>query len=245
MDEDTTTGGGMPPTTPTPEAPAPETRQPEDVSGLKTALDSERKRAKELERQFKAMQESIKDIDPEKYKKLEQLQTQAEEWNKREIDLRNQLEQDYNSRVQGEQTKYQELQVRYSDLQLRTAAEKAYQMAGGRSGAGEDGTSFFEAYYSNVRGRLQLTDKGAVEVIDGNGVRQYSKKDATKLMTPDEYFGLHLTHPVYGNFFERQQPGKGGGMSPLQPTIAAGTDLSNLPAAERLTALRQQQNQRR
>jgi hypothetical protein len=237
MENEDQSGGGMPPETPetAPEKPA------EDVTGLKNALEAERKRARDLERQYKQAQEAIKDIDPEKYKRLEQLQTQAEEWNKKEIDLRNALELDYNTRLKVEQTKYTELNSHLNELMLRTAAEKSFQMAGGRSGAGDDGTSFFEAFYSNVRGRLQLTEKGGVEVIDNNGVRQYSKKDATKLMTPDEYFSGQISHPVYGNFFERQQPGKGGGMSPNQVTVSAGQDLSSLPASERLTILRNQQ----
>lgn len=230
-------GGGISPdatTTPINTQPA------EDLTGLKSALSKERDRASQFEKQLKQLQESVKGIDPEKYKQFEQLQEQAEKWNQKEVEIRNGVEQEWTVKVQAEQQKVKDLMAELQGLKLRTQAEKAYQSANGRSGGGEDGTTFFDAFYTNIQRSLKLNDKGELEVIDGNGVRLFSKKDATKPMSPAEYFGGLITHPVYGTYFMPQQPGKGGGAQPSH-NVNVPQDLSALPRAERLTLLRQQQ----
>lgn len=211
---------------------------PEDVTGLKNALDAERKLGKDLQRQLREIQDQFKDIDPTKYAQLQKLQQQTEELNQREAKFRAEVEQEWTSKVQAEQRKTSELQTRLNDLIMRTEAEKAYQASNGRSGAGEDGLSFFDLFYGSVSRSFQLNDKGQIEVIDGTGARLYSKKDPTKLMSPAEYFSTLVAHPVFGNFFERQQPGRGGGMNPNGGNLRNAQDLSHLSRADRLTALR-------
>lgn len=226
-------GGG---TNPTPPEPAPA----EDVSGLKSALQKERERANQVDKQLKQIQEMFKGIDPEKYKQLEVLQAQAEEWNQKEAQMRQTLEQEWTGKVQAEQKKMQDAEQRYQTLLLRTQAEKAYQAAGGRSGGGEDNVTFFDAFFTNVNKSLKLNDKGELEVLDGNGVRLFSKKDASKPMSAAEHFSGLIAHPVLGHYFMPQQPGKGGGAQPSVP-VNMPADFSNLPRSERLTLLRQQQ----
>lgn len=212
----------------------------EDLSGLKSALQKERDRANQTDKQLKQIQEMFKGIDPEKYKQLQVLQAQAEEWNQKEAQMRQTLDQEWAGKLQAEQKKTQEAEQRYQNLLLRTQAEKAYQVTGGRSGGGDDNVTFFEAFFKNVDRSLKLNDKGELEVIDGNGVRLFSKKDATKPMSAAEYFSGLLTHPVLGHYFAPQQPGKGGGMQPNTP-VNMSQDFSTLPRSERLTLLRQQQ----
>lgn len=241
-------GDALPPEPPAPSS-APDSKpssppeQPtgEDLTGLKKALESERNRAKDLERQFKQFQESIKGIDPEKYKQLEILQKQAEEWNRKEIEIRNNYERDFTERFKVEQDKTAAWEAKFNELLVRTEAERAYQLAEGRSGAGDDGTTFFEAFFTNIRGRLQLNEQGKLEVVDPNGTRLYSKKNASQLMSPAEYFSDLVTHPVFGTFFERRSTAKGGGMNPNQVpngVVVGGEDLNALSASERLTILR-------
>lgn len=232
-------GGGISPDPTSPTTPV-NTQPGEDLTGLKSALSKERDRASTFERQLKQLQESVKGIDPEKYKQFEQLQEQAEKWNQKEVEIRNGVEQEWTLKVQSEQKKVADLVAELQGLKLRTQAEKAYQSANGRSGGGEDGTTFFDAFYTNIQRSLKLSDKGELEVIDGNGVRLFSKKDATKPMSPAEYFSGLITHPVYGTYFLPQQPGKGGGAQP-STSVNVPADLSSLPRAERLTLLRQQQ----
>lgn len=227
--------GGIPP--------EPVTEPPpvgEDLSGLKKALESERSAAKELKRKVAQMEELFKGIDPEKYKQLEALQKQAEEWNQREITIKQELEKDYQNAIANEQKKVQTLESQYKDLVLRTQAEKAYSIVGGRTGGGEDGITFFEAFFGNITKSLRLNDQGQIEVIDANGVRRFSKKDASKPMPASEFFAELVTHPVLGHYFQPQKPGKGGGMQPQQPgVVATGADLSNMSRSDRLTVLRQ------
>jgi hypothetical protein len=225
---------------------AAETPTGEDVSGLKKALQSERDRAKALEQQFAALRDSVKNIDPVKYKQLEALQEQAEQQQQREIQIRNTYEAEYNQRLAVEKKRASDWETQYNGLMMRTQAEKAFQAAKGRTGAGEDGTTFFEAFFTNIQPRLKLTEKGQIEVVDLSGVRLFSKKDATKLMTPTEFFTDLITHPVFGTFFERQNPAKGGGMNPnQQATHIGGEGLEHLSPAERLSILRERASTRR
>lgn len=211
----------------------------EDVTGLKNALTNERKRAGDLEKQFKQLQESVKGIDPEKYKQFEALQAEAEKWNQKEVEIRQGLETEWTKKVEAEQTKAKGFESMYLNLLKRTEAEKAYQVVKGRTGAGEDGITFFDSFLAVAGNSLRLNDKGQLEVIDANGTRKFSAKDATKPMTAAEYFETLTKHPVLGHYFERQNDARGGGM---QQSHNFGNlsqqDLSKLPRAERLAAAR-------
>ncbi|MBD1995158.1 hypothetical protein H6G00_00760 [Leptolyngbya sp. FACHB-541] len=210
----------------------------EDVTGLKNALAGERKRAGDLEKQFKQLQESVKGIDPEKYKQFETLQAEAEKWNQREVEIRTGLETEWTKKVEAEQTKSKGFETQYLDLLKRTEAEKAYQAVKGRVGAGEDGITFFDSFLAVAGISLRLNGK-QLEVIDANGTRRFSAKDATKPMSAVEYFETLTKHPVLGHYFERQNDSRGGGM---QQSHNLGNlsqqDLSKLPRAERLAAAR-------
>lgn len=223
-------------------APANDPTPPEDVSGLKAALEAERKRAKEADRTLKALQESVKGMDPEKYKQFEQLQQQAEEWNQKQITIRTEVETEWSGKLQAEMTKTKEFEGKYLDLQKRTEAEKAFQAAKGRSGAGDAGITYFDSLLAVINKNLRLNDKGQVEVIDANGARLFSKADATKPMTPKEYFEGLRTDPVLGHCFEPIGRGNGGGMPPGSGNGFTSTreDWSKLPRSERLTIARQQ-----
>lgn len=233
-DNDDQSGGGTPPPTPTPPEPA------EDVSGLKSALQKERDRGNTLEKQFKQLQDSFKGIDPEKYKQFETLQQQAEEANQREAQLRQTLESEYTGQIKQEQTKAQEWQQKFASLQKRTQVEKFFGAAGGRGEAGDDGVSFFDSINAHTDRHLRLNDKGELEVLDNNGVRRFSKKDASKPMSPIEFMEELKTHPVLGHCFLPANNAKGGGMQPNAKSYTS-QDVSSLPFAERVRVLRQQQ----
>lgn len=232
-------GGGTPPEPTSPTQPGGE--PPEDISGLKSALAKERDGATALRRQLAQLQEQVKGIDPAKYAQLEELQKRAEEWNQKEVELRTRYESEWVTKVKAEQERANQFEQRLLDLTMRTQAEKAYQAAGGRNGAGDDGTTFFDAFFTNVQKSLRLNEKGTeVEVVDASGARLFSKKDSTKPMTAAEYFSSMAKHPVFGHYFAPQQPGKGGGMQPNSTTITPQVDLSNLGRSERLAILRRQ-----
>ena len=217
------------------------TTDAEDITGLKSALQKERQLKADFEKRFKQMETLYKDIDPAKYQQLQALQAQAEEWNQKEAQLKSSLDEEWTRKVQAEQTRSKEFEQKYLALQLQTQAEKAYQAANGRSGGGDDGITFFDAFYGNIGNRLKLNEQSQLEVVDEKGARLFSKKDATKPMNAVEFFQDLVKHPVYGHYFAPQNPGKGGGMTPNSGSYQTGTDLSALPAAERLTILRQQQ----
>jgi hypothetical protein len=220
FEDDNGAGGGSgaatPPTPETPETPA-----GEDLAGLKSALEKERARANAAEKAFKKQQdlllqqqESIKGIDPEKYKQFEQLQAQAEQWGQRETKLRSEFEEQLQRSVQVEQGKVAEIQEQYNGLLKRTAIAQAYQACPtpGRMGGGEDGVNFFDSFCTLIEKTLRMNDKGELEVLDANGVRRYSSKDASKLMSATEYFSTLSGHPVYGQYFQAPST-KGGGMT--------------------------------
>lgn len=241
--------GGTGSTVETPQPTTETTQQPtDDLAGLKSALQKERERAqaeekarKDYERQYNQLKESVKGIDPDQYKKLEALQAQHEEWNKKEIDLRNSLEADYQARSAVEQEKLKAWETKYNELQLRTEAEKAYQLASGRSGGADDGTTFFDQFYLSQSQRLKYNPQTSqLEVFDQKGLRMYSKADSSKPMSATEYFKSLITHPVFGYFFQPDPNKRGSGTQPGSTINASNYqgDLSKLPRAERLAMLR-------
>jgi hypothetical protein len=214
--------------------------QGEDVSGLKSALEKERAANKTTLQKLKQLEESLKGIDPEKYKQFEALQAQAETWNQEKVKYRTELETEWTGKVKAEQDKYTALHIQHRNLVKFTIAEKAFQGAKGLSGAGDDGITYFDSLMATVSNRLHLTDKGAIEVVDNNGTRLFSAKDATKPMTPQEYFESLHRHPILGHFFGANPAARGGGMNPGSGSGGGkpGQDLSGMSRSERLNALR-------
>jgi hypothetical protein len=186
----------------------------EIAKNLKLTLDKERARANAAEKAYKQQQEAIKGIDPEKYKQFEHLQAQAEQWNQQEAKLKSEFEQQLQRSVQAEQTKVADVQAKYDTLLKRTAISQAYQACPtpGRMGGGEDGVNFFDSFCTLIQNTLRMNDKGELEVLDNNGVRRYSAKDASKPMSATEYFSTLSGHPVYGQYFQAPST-KGGGMT--------------------------------
>jgi len=190
----------------------------EDLTGLKNALAAERKRASEAEKQFKQLQSSFDGIDPtaakqamENYKKL---QEQQEAWNQKETELTNQLNEGFNRKLQTASQETETWKGKYNDLLTRTLAQQAYEAAGGRAGGSEDGITYFDAFFNNIKGQLKLNDKGQLEVIDGTGARIFSKKNTSDPMGANEFFAGYSTHPVFSHLFAAQGNSKGGGMQP-------------------------------
>lgn len=191
----------------------------EDVTGLKNALSSERKLKADLERQLKQIQAAYGEISPDAARqaqqRLAQLNAQQEEWNQKETQLTNRLNDEWNRKLQTETQKGKEWQGKYQELKKLILAEAAYQSAGGRAGGSEsDGMTFFQAFYNNVGVHLRLNEKEELEVVDATGARLYSKKKDSELMSPAEFFAGYATHPVFSTLFAAQNNSRGSGMNP-------------------------------
>lgn len=122
----------------------------------------------------------------------------------------------------------------------QTAIQEGYQSAGGRSEVAPDGSSFFKLAEKHIDKFVRTNDEGRTEVLDRNGIRRYSSKDASKPMSLIEYFDELKTHPVLKSCFNHTTE------SPQVEPIAtpkANPNWQGLSGAERLTRLRQQAQQ--
>jgi hypothetical protein len=211
--------------------------EPEDVSGLKSALQKEREARKSFESKFTSLQELYKDIDPEKYKQFEALQAREETRNKEFSELRQNLEAGYTKQIGEYQTKLQGTEAKLTELTNRYEIEKAYGAVGGSIEAGEDGVGYFDLFYTSVNRNLKRNENGELEVMDADGVRRYSQKDAKKPMALQEFFESYKLHPVLGNCFPMKNPPKGGGANPSARDYGRNPDLSQMSRSERLNYL--------
>lgn len=237
-------GAGTPPT-----STAPDNSNSGGDSGtdnyaeLRKALDAEREQRKQFESKSKQFEGIFKQLDsnatPEEiakqFRELKTLQAQSEQWGQKEQELRTSLETEHNKRVQAEQLKTQEFETKYNGLLLRTQAERAFQAVKGRTGAGEAGVTFFDTLMASIAPTLKLDDKGTLEVVDAQGKTRYSAKDASKKMTPTEYFELLTKDPVLGYCFDRQSNGQGGGMNPNQQNYQNPGDWKTLNRTQQMS----------
>lgn len=211
--------------------------EPEDVSGLKSALQKERESRKSFESQFNSLKEAYKDIDPEKYKQFEALQAREQQRNAEVAEMRRNLEAGYTKQISESQTKLQATEAKLVELTNRYEIEKAYGAVGGSIEAGDDGVGYFDLFYASVSKNLKRNENGELEVLDADGVRRYSSKDAKKPMDLREFFESYKLHPVLGNCFPIKNPPKGGGANPSARDYGRNPDLSQMSRSERLNYL--------
>lgn len=212
-------------------------KEPEDVSGLKSALAKEREARKTFESQLNSLKEAYKDIDPEKYKQFEALQAREQQRNAEVADMRRSLEAGYAKQISESEAKRQAIETKLFELNNRYEIEKAYGAIGGSIEAGDDGVGYFDLFYASVSKNLKRNENGELEVLDADGVRRYSSKDAKKPMDLREFFESYKLHPVLGNCFPIKNPPKGGGANPSARDYGRNPDLSQMSRSERLNYL--------
>ena len=190
-------------------------QQPETLGqpGL-AALEAEREARKAAERRLKAIEQQLQGLDPDQLRNIKEAQEREErlrsEMDQRIKDAAEAAKAELMQQVKIKDQKLSEALAEKSDLYRRQALANAFQVAGGRSGGAEDGTTYFDALMGAVGSRFKVSDAGDVLVINPNGETMLS--DSGDPISPAAYLEGLKSHPVYGHFFAPVSNGHGGGM---------------------------------
>ena len=190
-------------------------QQPETLGqpGL-AALEAEREARKAAERRLKAIEQQLQGLDPDQLRNIKEAQEREErlrsEMDQRIKEAAEAAKAELMQQVKIKDQKLSEALAEKSDLYRRQALANAFQVAGGRSGGAEDGTTYFDALMGAVGSRFKVSDAGDVIVINPNGETMLS--DSGDPISPAVYLDGLKSHPVYGHFFAPVSNGHGGGM---------------------------------
>lgn len=190
-------------------------QQPETLGqpGL-AALEAEREARKAAERRLKAIEQQLQGLDPDQLRNIKEAQEREErlrsEMDQRIKEAAEAAKAELMQQVKIKDQKLSEALAEKSDLYRRQALANAFQVAGGRTGGAEDGTTYFDALMGAVGSRFKVSDAGDVIVINPNGETMLS--DSGDPISPAAYLEGLKSHPVYGHFFAPVSNGHGGGM---------------------------------
>ena len=189
--------------------------QPEPLGppGL-AALEAEREARKAAERSLKALQQQLQGLDPDQLRTIKEAQEREErlraEMDQRIKEASEAAKAELMQQVKVKDQKLSEVLQEKSELYRKQALANAFQVAGGRSGGADDGTTYFDALMGAVGSRFKVTDAGDVVVLNANGETMLSESGDP--VSPASYLEQLKTHPVYGHFFAPSSNGHGGGM---------------------------------
>lgn len=196
-----------------PEVDASPSPEPLNTAGLE-ALEREREARKAAEWRLKTIERQLQALDPDQQRGIKEAQ-------EREERLRAQMDQRIKEaaeaakaealqQVKIKDQKLAEALAEKSELFRKQALANAFQVAGGRSGGADDGTTYFDALMGAVGSRFRVSEAGDVVVINANGEPMLT--DNGDQLTPAAYLEQLKSHPVYGHFFAPTSSGHGGGM---------------------------------
>ena len=187
----------------------PEPKQPDAPLGDngKKALEQERARRKELEKQIKQYEElrvKLETIDFDEYAQLKELKNKAEQ-DKLVTDQRfKELAETKQKALDAQQAKTTQLEKQLAENSKKTAIQKYYYQLGGKEdNIDATAKSMFDILYENVlRDRIQVESDGSVTVLDVAGLAE-DRNDDGKPKTPKDLI-LELTgSTVWGHLFEK------------------------------------------
>jgi hypothetical protein len=149
-----------PSTTPAPTPPNPP--EPEDVSGLKSALAKERAAREQQEKQLKALEAAFGDLDPVKLKEMRdtlEKQRQLEDTlNKQRIEAEKRHEIEMAERTAALSQERQRLAGELAELQQRQRIQEEFIKLDGDKNA-------FEDFYRAIKDELQLDESGEYRIV--------------------------------------------------------------------------------
>ena len=181
--------------------------EPEDLTGLKSALSKERAEKKAAAAALKAIQDKFKDLNPEEYdraiKELETTRAAAAKHAELEAEYKTKAD-----RIAAESTsKINEQLSRIQELERRALIKEAFLNSGGNHVAAEDGTSYYQLFEALQGNKFAVKD----------GVLLTTVKEADgKELTPEEYIKTLHEHSILGNCFTIAKPP--GGTLPVPPS---------------------------
>lgn len=210
--------------------PAPE---PLNAPGLE-ALAKEREARKAAERRLQAIEQQLQGLDPEQLRGIKEAQEREErlraEMDQRIKDAAEAAKAEALAQVKVKDQKLAEALAEKSELYRRQALANAFQVAGGRSGGADDGTTYFDALMGAVGSRFKVGESGDVVVVNANG--EAILTDNGDPIAPAAYLEQLKTHPVYGHFFAPTSNGHGGGMrgsgNPISGTVQGMSALEKI-----------------
>jgi antitoxin component of MazEF toxin-antitoxin module len=208
--------------------------------GIK-ALEEWKKKAKELERQNKQLQQKYSGINPEEIEKLRQDSERAQQ---EELEKQSQYqaalrlkEDKYNQDVEAVRNENQKLQQRLEATLIEQAVVDAFLGNGGRRG--DTPKAYAKLLLPAIADQLRVED-GEVIVVDKNGDLRLNPE------TFQAYTLADLMADCRGKgataiFFEPQDRASGAGAQPNSRRVSTDkmAELNNLPRAERIARARE------
>ncbi len=211
-----------------------------DVEKLKRALENERKMHDEAVKARKAAErryETVKDLDPETYKKAQERAAEAEriaaEAQARETEKLRETEQKYSNKLQEALAERERAIRDLETTRQRYALEKVFLANDGLAVVGEDGVSAFDMFWDRLGGRFKIdpTD-GTLGVVDSNGDWELDGESGKRLK-PADFIAKQRDHQLY-SFLFKPKYGSGSGMAPGRDVRTAhGQDLAKLSTQEK------------
>lgn len=218
---------------------------------LKSALERERQRSAEQRRlagQLKAQLEELKkSADPEVIRAAEARAREAEE--KARDAERMQSEAARRAREEAESTYSQQLQQAVSRAEMaeralgearrRHALESAFYANGGRTGTGEDGVTYFDAFYSLKANDFALDDDGRPYVVNAKGEAVIDTESGKRIKL-ETHFDTLKERTVAAAFFQATQgagSGGAGGRSSGSRVNPQSADWQGMSASAKLAAV--------
>lgn len=211
-----------------------------DVEKLKRALENERKLHDEAVKARKAAErryETVKDLDPETYKKAQERAAEAEriaaEAQARETEKLRETEQKYSNKLQEALAERERAIRDLETTRQRYALEKVFLSNDGLAVVGEDGVSAFDMFWDRLGGRFKIdpTD-GTLGVVDSNGDWELDGESGKRLK-PADFIAKQRDHQLY-SFLFKPKYGSGSGMAPGRDVRTAhGQDLAKLSTQEK------------
>jgi hypothetical protein len=201
------------PTTELDATPTETSAEPLGTAGIE-ALAKEREARKAAERRLKAIEQQLQGLDPEQLRNIKEAQEREErlraEMDQRIKEAAEAAKAEAYAQVKVKDQKLNEVLAEKTELYRRQALANAFQLAGGRSGGADDGTTYFDALMGAVGARFKVGETGDVVVVNGSGEPMLTENGDP--IAPATYLEQLKTHPVYGHFFAPSSNGHGGGM---------------------------------
>ena len=173
----------------------------------KRALEQERTKRKELEKQIKQYEElkaKLETIDIEEYNQLKELKQKAEQDKLLTNQKFKELAETKQKALDAQEAKTTQLERQLAENSKKTAIQKYYYQLGGKEdNIDATAKSMFDILYENVlKDRIQVEADGSITVLDISGLAEDRNEDG-KPKTPKDLISELIDSRVWGHLFEK------------------------------------------